>query len=344
MRLGLVLGYWATVSATGVALATKAEELGFDSVWVAEAYGTDAFTPLAWIGAHTERIHLGTALAQMPARTPAMTAMTISTLDLLTGGRTILGLGVSGPQVVEGWHGVPFGKPLSKTREYVSIVRQVLRREGPLEFHGTWYDIPFRGPDSTGLGKALKLINHPVRSEVPIYLGAMGPRNVELAAEIGDGWIPHLLSPHHFREIYGDRLATGLRGNSAHSGGKGFDVAAQIYVRVGDDVDACRETLKGTLALIIGGYGASRRNFYADAVSRYGYEVAVRQVQDLYLTGRKTEAAAAVPDELVDELALVGPKEHVAKQFQVWADSGVTSLLCWTDQFEAIEMLAEIGR
>ncbi len=344
MRIGLVLGYWGTVSDTGLALALEAEALGFDSVWVAEAYGTDAFTPLAWLGAQTERIRLGTALAQMPARTPATTAMTAATLDMLTGGRALLGLGTSGPQVVEGWHGVPFGRPLSRTREYVSIVRQAIRRDGPLEFHGEWYDVPYRGPGATGLGKALKLIDHPVRSDIPLYLGAMGPRNVELAAELADGWIPHLLSPIHFSEVYGESLARGFEKNAAHRGGQGFDIAAHVYVRTGQSLEECRSRLRTTLALIVGGYGALTKNFYADAVSRYGYESVARTVQELYLSGNRDAAARAVPDALVDELALVGPKTHIAKQFETWAASGVTTLLCWTDQAEALRLLADLAQ
>lgn len=342
MQLGLVLGYWGSVPDKGLALAQEAERLGFHSVWVAEAYGTDAFTPLAWIAAQTSRIGLGTAIAQIPARTPAMTAMTVSTLDMLSNGRVHLGLGVSGPQVVEGWHGVPYGKPLARTREYIAIVRDMLRREGPTRFQGEYYRLPYDGPDATGLGRPLKLIHHTVRKHVPIYLGAMGPKNVALAAEVADGWFPHLLSPLHVEDIYRPHLEEGF---ARAGGGKslaGFDIVAQVYVTVGDDLAACRQVEKERLALILGGYGARSRNFYVNTVARYGYAKVLEQVQDLYLAGNKAAAAQAIPDELVDELTLVGPRAHVKEQLDRWRKSGIRLFAAWTEQTEALRMLAEL--
>jgi F420-dependent oxidoreductase-like protein len=344
MQLGLVLGYWGSVPDKGLALAQEAERLGYHSVWVAEAYGTDAFTPLAWIGAHTQRIGLGTAIAQIPARTPAMTAMTVSTLDMLTNGRTLLGLGVSGPQVVEGWHGLPYGKPLVRTREYVAIVRDMLRREGPTRFQGEYYRLPYDGPDATGLGRPLKLIQHPVRSHVPIYLGAMGPKNVALAAEIADGWFPHMLSPLHLDDIYLPQLAEGFARAGHGKSLADFDVVAQVYVTVGDDLDACRRAEKKRLALILGGYGARTRNFYVNTVARYGYAKVLDQIQDLYLSGNKKAAEQAIPDELVDELTVVGPRAHVKQQLDVWRRAGIRLFAAWTEQPEALRMLAELER
>ena len=344
MKLGLVLGYWGSVPDTGLALAREAEALGYHSVWVAEAYGTDAFTPLAWIGAHTSRIGLGTAIAQIPARTPAMTAMTVSTLDMLSGGRVLLGLGVSGPQVVEGWHGVAYGKPLARTREYIAIVRDMLKRDGPTRFQGEFYRLPYDGPDATGLGRPLKLIQHPVRARVPIYLGAMGPKNVALAAEIADGWFPHMLSPLHVDDIYRPQLEEGF----ARAGGgkrfEDFEIVAQVYVTVGDDLDACRRAEKKRLALILGGYGARSRNFYVNTVARYGYSKVLDQIQDLYLAGRKDDAERAIPDELVDELTVVGPRAHVKMQLDRWRRAGIRMFAAWTDQPQALRLLAELER
>ena len=335
MRLGLNLGYWNAGPADTIAIVQRAESLGFHSVWTAEAYGSDAVVPLTWVGAHTSTIHLGTAILQMPARTPANTAMTAATLDLLSGGRFLLGLGLSGPQVVEGWHGQPYGKPLAKTREYVEIVREILRRERPLEHHGPHYDIPYSGPDATGLGKPLKLIVHPRRADIPIYLAAIGPKNVALAAEIADGWLPIFFSP--------DALRRGLRRRrSAIAISSTFDIAPTVGVILGDDVDACRNMIKPMLALYIGGMGARGRNFYNDLACRYGYDGAAKEIQDLYLDGKKQEATAAVPDELVDEVALCGPRERIAERIEVWKQSPVTTMIVGTVQPEALELLAEL--
>lgn len=341
MQLGLALGYWGSKPSDILPVVQRAEALGYESVWTSEAYGSDAVVPLTWVAAHTERINLGTAILQMPARTPANTAMTAATLDLLSEGRCKLGLGLSGPQVVEGWHGVPYGKPLTRTREYVEIVRRILRREEPLELHGEEYDIPYSGPGATGLGKPLKLITHPRRADVPVYLAAIGPRNVSLTAEVADGWLPIFFAPERF-EIWEPVLEEGFR----RAGGKGiddFDIAANVPVVVGDDVDACRGFVKPMLALYVGGMGARGRNFYFDLACRYGYEAAAKEIQDLYLDGRKDEASAAVPDELVDEIALVGPRERIAERIEPWLASPVGTMIVAAGQPEALELVAELA-
>jgi F420-dependent oxidoreductase-like protein len=316
----------------------EAERLGYSSVWTAEAYGSDAVTPAAWIAARTTRIHVGTGIMQIPARTPAMTAMTAMTLDALSGGRFRLGLGVSGPQVVEGWHGQAFGKPLAKTREYVEIVRAVLKRDKPLEFRGEYYRVPYAGADATGLGKPLKSILHG-RSTLPIYLAAVGPRNVALAAEIADGWIPVFFSARRsvmFREWLDEGFARGGRAREA------FDVMPMVPVVVGADAGACRAVVKPRLALYIGGMGARGRNFYNDIARRYGYEAAAKTIQDLYLGGKKAEAEAAVPDELVDEVALCGPRERIRERLAEWDASGVTTIMVVGDP-AAVRTMAELA-
>ena len=332
MRLGLNLGYWGADAARVVEVAQHAERLGFHSVWTAEAYGSDSIVPLTWVGAQTSTIGLGTAIMQMPARSPAMTAMTAVTLDLLSGGRALLGLGLSGPQVAEGWHGQPYGKPLGKTREYVDIVRTIIRREAPLEHHGEHYDIPYTGPGATGLGKPLKLIVHPQR-QIPIYLAAIGPKNVKLAAEIADGWLPVWFSPNRL-DVYEDAF----EGRDLST----FDIAPTVSVVLGDDAAVCRQMVKPMLALYIGGMGARGRNFYNDLACRYGYEAAAKEIQDLYLDGKKQEAAAAVPDELVDEVALCGPKERIAELVEPWKKSPVTTMVVATVQTEALDLMAEL--
>src|SRR5262245_24402015 len=331
MRVGLQLGY--DDPAFWVGLAEEADRCGFHSIWTSEAYGSDAVSPLAWTGGRTTKVKLGTAIMQMPARTPATTAATVATLDLLSGGRVLLGLGTSGPQVAEGWHGQAWGKPLTRTREYVSIVRTILRREVALEHHGDHYDVPYTGADATGLGKPLKIIVHPPRADVPIYLAAIGPKNVALAAEIADGWLPIFFSPERFREVHGPSLGE-VR--------NGFDVAPLVPVLVGDDVQTCRDFLKPMLALYVGGMGSREQNFYNRLARRYGYEEAADAIQDAYLGGRKDEAVAAVPDALVDEIALVGPKERIADRLGAWRESGATSLILQARQREALEVLAEL--
>ncbi len=344
MRLGINFGYqdWGAGLANAVELTQEAERLGFQSAWTAEAYGTDCITPLTWLAARTERINVGSAIMQMPARTPAMSAMTAATLDLMTGGRFLLGLGLSGPQVVEGWHGQPYGKPLVKTREYVEIVRTILAREAPLEHHGEHYDIPFSGTSATGLGKPLKIIVHPRRADIPVYLAAIGPKNVELAAEIADGWLPVFFSPYRFKDAFGAALDAGF---AKAGGGKGldrFDVAPTVSVIVGDDVETLRGFAKPMAALYIGGMGARGKNFYNDLACRYGFEAAATEIQDLYLDGKKKEATAAVPDELIDEISLVGPKERIADRLDAWRDSGITSLIVGAAQPEALRVMAEL--
>ncbi|HET8741615.1 MAG TPA: LLM class F420-dependent oxidoreductase [Gaiella sp.] len=338
MRLGLQLGYDDPLFWAG--LAEEAERCGFHSVWTSEAYGSDAVSPLAWVGARTERILLGTAIMQMPARSPATTAATVATLDLLSGGRVLLGLGTSGPQVAEGWHGQAWGKPLTRTREYVAIVRAILRRDAPLEHHGEHYDVPYSGTDATGLGKPLKLIVHPPRADVPIYLAAIGPKNVALAAEIADGWLPIFFSPERFAETHGPMLEEGF----ARRGGRPdrWDLAAHVPVVVTDDVGAGRDFLKPLLALYVGGMGAKGQNFYTRLASRYGYEEAAGTIQDLYLAGKKNDAIAAVPDALVDEVALVGDRARIADRLAAFRQCGVGTLILQARQPEALRLLADL--
>lgn len=340
MQLGLNLGYWGAEAVDAVALAQEADRLGYHSLWTAEAYGSDAVSPLVWLAAKTERIQVGTAIMQMPARTPAMTAMTAATIDLLTGGRMLLGLGVSGPQVVEGWHGVPYGKPLGRTREYVEIVRAIWSRERPLEHHGEHYDIPVHG--GLGLGKPLKLIIHPLRPRIPIYLAAVGPKNVALAAELGEGWLPVFFSPDRM-PIYREWLDEGFARAGEDKDRASFDIAATVNVQLGDNVEACRNAVKPMLALYIGGMGARDKNFYFNLACRYGYEQAAHRIQNAFLAGKKMEAMAAVPDALVDEVALCGPRERIAERLSAWRSSGVTTIICATGNIDAIRTMAELA-
>jgi len=334
VKLGLSLGYAppGTNPADLFPLVQEAERLGFDSVWVAEAWGTDAVSVLGWLAGRTERIKLGSAIMQIPGRTPANTAMTAATLDLLSGGRFLLGLGTSGPQVVEGWHGQPWGKPLGKTREYVEIVRAALRRE-VVAHEGEHYVIPYDGAGATGLGKPLKLMLRPLRAEIPIYLAALGPKNVALAAEIADGWLPIFVAPERFDDAFGPSLA---------GAPPDFEIAATASVLVGDDVPALLDALRPHVALYVGGMGAKGRNFYNSLVRRYGWEAEAEQVQELYLAGKQREAIAAVPDELVDAVSLVGPKERIAERLQAWRETPVTTLVLGTMQPEALQTLAEL--
>jgi len=341
MRFGLNAGYSGAHMSLNMELIQEADRLGFHSVWTAEAYGSDAVTPLTWIAAQTKQIKVGTAIMQMPARTPAMTAMTATTLDQLSGGRFLLGLGVSGPQVVEGWHGVPYGKPLKRTREYIEILRAIWAREKRLEHQGEHYHIPFRGPGSTGLGKPLKSILH--GRQIPIYVAATGLKSVEQAAEIADGWLPIFYSPYRAPQVYQAALDAGFRKAGNGKGIKDFDIATGPTVILGDDVASCLELIKPVQALYIGGMGARGKNFYNDLACRYGFEAEAKKIQDLYLDGKKNEAAAAVPDELVDEVSLVGPKERIRDRLAAWRESNVTTVICATMQIEAVRLLAEIG-
>ncbi|NUR88367.1 MAG: LLM class F420-dependent oxidoreductase, partial [Nonomuraea sp.] len=294
MKLGLSLGYWQRHPDDATETVLAAERLGYESVWTAEAYGSDVFTPLAWYGARTSRIKLGTSIAQLSARPPITTAMTAMTLDALSGGRLLLGIGASGPQVVEGWYGQPFGKPLARTREYVEIMRQVWRREAPVTSDGPHYPLPLPG----GLGKPLKSITHPLRPDIPLYLGAEGPRNVALAAEVGQGWLPLFCFPSKIDQMYGEAL---------RDRDPGFDIAAMVMVVITDDVRAALDGVKLMLTLYIGGMGAKQRNFHADIIGRMGYADAAAHIQSLYLAGRREEAFNAIPDELADGISLVGP-------------------------------------
>jgi F420-dependent oxidoreductase-like protein len=333
VRLGFYMGYAppGTNPLELIELAQEAERLGYDSAWAAEAWGTDAVTVLSWIAATTERIKVGSAIMQIPGRTPANTAMTAATLDLLSGGRFLLGLGTSGPQVVEGWHGEPWGKPLRKTREYVEIVRAILRRD-VLEHHGEHYDIPYSGPGATGLGKPLKLMARPLRAEIPVYLASIGPKAVELAFEIADGWIPIFFHPERAREVF---PMDGAR--------DGFDIAPSVPVVLLDDVQAARDGLKPYYALYVGGMGARGSNFYNDLFARYGYEEEARTVQDLFLGGRQREATAAVPDAFVDEVALVGPKERIGERLEAFREAGATTMLVSTRDLAALRAVAELA-
>ena len=339
MKLGLNLGFLTSSNPNPLPLALEAEALGYDSLWVAEAWGSDAVSLLAWVGASTKRILLGTAVLQIPSRTPALTAMTAATLDRLSGGRLLLGLGVSGPQVVEGWHGVPYGKPLSRSRETVEIVRRVLAREEPLVFQGESYRIPLE--TGSGLGKPLKLMMAPLRRTIPIYLAALGPKNVALAAEIADGWLPIFYSPFH-AEVFQESLDAGFSRRDPERRRLSFDVAPAVAVAMGADSKACIDSVKPNLALYMGGMGAPGKNFYNDLACRYGYEKEARLIQELYLQGKKKEAIAAVPDRLVDEVALCGPKERIADRLRAWKSADVSTLVCTLSDVPAMRAMAEI--
>jgi len=341
MKLGLNLGYWGARPVDQVALAKAAERYGFDSVWTAEAYGSDAVAPLVWLAAQTERIHVGTAIMQISARTPAMTAMTATTIDVLTKGRFRLGLGASGPQVVEGWHGVSYARPLERTREYVNIVRRMIERQQPVIHQGRHFNLPYRGDDATGLGKPLKMVTHPLRADLPIYLAAIGPRNVQLAGEIADGWLPIFFSPEGFATSLRPDLLAGIERSGRPPGD--FDIAPTVSVVVDEDVARARDLLRPGLALYIGGMGAPGANFYNDLATRYGYEEAASEVQRLYLAGRRREACAAIPDALIDEVALVGTQSQIAERLDAWRNAGVTTLICSLTTVEDIRLMAELS-
>ena len=343
MRLGISFGYqdWGAGLPGAIALAQEADRLGYHSGWVAEAYGTDAITPITWLLAHTEQLKMGSAIAQMPARAPAMTAMTAATLDLMSEGRFLLGIGASGPQVSECWYGEQYGKPLAKTREYVDILRTVWKREAPLEHHGEFYDIPYQGPGATGLGKPLKIIVHPRTAEIPIYIASIGPKNVELTAELADGWLPIFYSPTRARDVWGTSLDRGLAAADPDRAAR-FDVAPTVTVVLGDDVAALRDKVKPMVALYVGGMGAKGKNFYNDLACRYGYEDLAAEIQDLYLGGNKAEATALVPDDLVDDVSLIGPKERIADRLDIWREAGVTTMIVAASQPEALQLMAEL--
>jgi F420-dependent oxidoreductase-like protein len=315
-----------------VSASQEAERLGFDSVWTAEAWGSDAFTPLAYIAAHTERIKLGTSVVQLSARTPTATAMAALTLDHLSGGRVILGLGVSGPQVVEGWYGQPFSKPLARTREYISIIRQVLAREAPVSNDGPHYPLPYEGEGSWGLGKPLRSITHPLRADLPIFMGAEGPKNVALAAEIADGWLPLYYSP--FRpEVYAESLA--------HKRDD-FQIAQFVQVNVGDDLEQALMPVKMMLGFYIGGMGAKKRNFHMELMGRMGFEAEATKIQELFFEGKRAEAVAAVPDQFADEISLCGPVERIRDRLEAWKETPVTTLLVANPDPDALRTMAEL--
>jgi len=316
MKLGIVMRTTGASPVPDMDLILEVERLGYDSAWTGEAYGADAVTPITWILARTTRIKGGTGILQMSARTPACAAMTAMGLQALSGGRFLCGIGPSGPQVVEGWHGQPFGKPLGRTREYVSIIRQVFARKGPLEHHGEHYQIPYAGADATGLGKPLKSIVHP-KDDLKIYTAAIAPAGLRVAGEVADGVLPFFMSPEK-----ADRIAGPVREGLAKAGHAktlaDFDIAPYVRIRMGDDVAACRDAIRPELALYIGGMGARAKNFYNDLTQRMGYAAEAATIQDLFFAGKRQEAAAAVPDALIDETSLVGPKERIRDRLQEW--------------------------
>ena len=339
MQIGINVGYSGAKMSINMDMIKQADDLGLHSVWTAEAYGSDAATPLAWIAGQTRQIKLGTAIMQIPARTPAMTAMTATTLDHLTEGRFLLGVGASGPQVVEGWHGVAYGKPMKRTREYIEILRKIFAREEPLSYDGPHYQIPYKGADASGLGKPLKSILH--GRQIPIYVAAIGPKSVQQTAEIADGWLPIFFSPERSMKHYKERIDAGLK-----KGGKtyaDFDIAPNPTAILIDDVQKGIDMLKPMLALYVGGMGARGKNFYNDLACRYGFEKEAKEIQDLYLNGKKKEATALVPNQLVDEVALIGPKERIRDRFAAWKESPVTTMICGVMQPEIIPVLAELN-
>ena len=328
LKLGLNTGFWASGAPSPAALEAvkEAERLGFDSIWTSEAYGCDVLTPLAWWGSQTEKVRLGTAIMQMSARRPTAAAMAAMTMDHLSGGRFILGLGVSGPQVVEGWYGEPFAKPLARTREYVSIVRNAIARQEPVTSGGAHYPLPVNGREGiTGLGKPLKSTLHPLRERIPLCLGAEGPKNIALTAEIADGWLALFYSPHHDADLYRPCLEEGFaRRDRPHDD---FEIHASIPFVVHDDVEQAADMIRPRLALYFGGMGARSMNFHREVPVRMGYEAEARKIQELYMDGKTAEAAAAVPTRLVEQLALIGPADKIRPDLEAWRESSVTSLL-----------------
>ena len=333
LKLGLQLGYWGALCPgdAHAELAIEAENLGYDSVWTGESWGSDVFTPLTWIAAKTSKIRLGTSVAQMSARTPAATAMHALTLDHLSGGRMILGMGVSGPQVVEGWYGQKFSKPLARTREYVDIIRQIMRREARVTNDGPHYTLPYNGPESMGLGKALKSVTHPLREDLPIFLGAEGPKNVTQTAEIADGWLPIYYTQYR-EEIYADQLKNAK---------EGFEIAAMAMVNMNDNMKDALYPVKAMLGFYIGGMGSKDNNFHKNLMARMGYADEAEQIQDLFFEGKRDEAIERVPDAFADEISLCGPKERIAEKLLDWKKSRVTSLLIMGDN-KLLRTMAEL--
>jgi F420-dependent oxidoreductase-like protein len=345
MKLGLQLGYWgAGPPANHAELVTAAEASGFDAIFTAEAWGSDAFTPLAWWGRETSRVKLGTSIVQMSGRSPTSIAMHALTLDHLSGGRVILGMGVSGPQVVEGWYGQPFGKPLARTREVVDIIRKVLAREAPVTNDGPHYPLPYRGENAVGLGKPLKPIVHPLRADIPIWLGAEGPKNVAQTAEIADGWIPIFYTPRS-AGMYGPWLDEGFARPGARRTRADFELAATCHVQIVADAaekSAVINAMKPIVALYMGGMGAKDQNFHKQVFERMGYDVLADQVQKLYLDGQKDEATALIPDELVDDMHIIGTEGEVRETVAAWEESGVTTLMLSCGSADEVRRLAEV--
>lgn len=339
MKLATGIGYSGASIRIDMDFVHEVERLGYDSIWTAEAYGSDAVTPLAYIAALTTKIKLGTSIMQIPGRTPAMCAMTMSTLDAISGGRALVGLGLSGPQVVEGWHGVPYGKPAARTREYVEILRKIWAREEPVSYQGQEYQLPYMGPGATGLGKPLKSILH--GRQLPVYLATMGPINIRNTAELADGWLPIWFSPKRV-DLFRPSLEEGFRRAGNGKSYKDFDIAAGCTVAIGDDVKALLAMQKPNLALYMGGMGAKEKNFHNEMAVKYGYGEAAAKIQELYLSGRKQEATEAVPDELVDEMSLVGPVARIKERYRAWEDAGVTTMMVQSRQREALELMADI--
>jgi F420-dependent oxidoreductase-like protein len=342
MKLGLQLGYWGAQPPTdAVERIQEAERLGYDTVFTAEAWGSDAFGPLAWWGSQTSTIRLGTSIVQISARSPASCAMHALTLDHLSGGRMVLGLGVSGPQVVEGWYGGPFGKPLARTREYVSIVRKVLAREGPVTNDGPHHPLPYDGPGSLGLGKPLKPITHPLRADLPIWLGTEGPKNVALTAEIADGWLPIYYSPK-VSAMYGEWLDEGFARPGARTTRASFEIATNCSVVVTDDIDGTLDAMKPMLAFYIGGMGAKDMNFHKQVFGRMGYEAEADKIQDLFFEGRRDEGIAAVPHEMVADISLVGSVEKIRDELAMWEAAGVTMLVVGGGSIDSMRQIADV--
>lgn len=339
MKLGLNAGGFGPKLRIDIEGIKRAESMGYDSVWSAEAWGNDAITPLAWIAAQTTKIKLGTAIMQMPARTPAMAAMQAMTVDQLSGGRMLVGIGPSGPQVVEGWHGQPYGKPLKRTREYITIMRKIFEREGPVEFQGEFYQMPYTGPGSSGLGKPLKSILHG-RADIPIYTATISPKGIETAAQVADGFIPIWTSPSGLG-TFTESIEKGFAKAGNGKGWDGFEIMPTLTCIINDDLDAVRAMVKPHIALYVGGMGARDKNFYNDHVTRQGWPDDARKIQDLYLDGKKKEAAAAVPDDLADAVTLIGPKEKVREKVAEWKESKATTLLVGGDP-GSIQALAEM--
>lgn len=341
MRLGLMLGYAGRRVELPTELVKEADRLGVYAVWTAEAYGSDAVTPLAWLGAHTQHIKLGTAIMQIPGRTPANAAMTAMTMNQLSNGRFLMGLGLSGPQVVEGWHGQSYAKPLTRTREYVNIVRQIFAREDRVMLDGQLYQIPYTGEDATGLGKPLKSTLQ-ASPDIPIYLAAIGPKNVELTAEIADGWLPIFFSPQKYDEIYKPHIEAGFAKAGSGKSIANFDIAPTVSVVINDNLDICYNMLRPMLALYIGGMGAKGKNFYTDLAGRYGYEGEAAVIQDAYLAGDKGTAMAKVPAGLIDDVALVGPRERIKERLSLWLDSPVTTMNMTVFDVETLRTMVEL--